>query len=180
MSIIIIYNSKTGFTKKYADWIAAELNCSVLPYKDLPKATITTDDIVIFGSRVHAGKIEHLNKVKLRFVNKQSFIVFATGATPASETKAIDRIWTNNFTEAEISLIPHFYMQSGLNYENMGFIDRTIMKTVAKLMSGKEEKSETEAGFEQAIKSSYDITSREYIMPLANYVNGNFNFGRGK
>jgi len=178
MKIIIICNSKTGFTKRYADWIAEELSCNVVPYNDLPKTIINADDIVIFGSRIHAGKVEHLKKIKSRFLNNHDLIVFATGGTPASETDAIDRIWTNNFTDTERNLIPHFYFQSGMNYEKMGFIDKTVMKTVATLLSRNKDKNDFETGFEQAIQNSYDVSSREYIMPLVKFVKSKYSLSR--
>ena len=173
MKIIIVYNGKTGFTKRYADWIAEELECSSLSYKNFSKKVIEENDIIIFGSRVHAGKIERLKKIKSQFINKsiQKLIIFACGATPVFEKNVIDKIWVNNLSESEIKSIPHFYMQSGLNYEGMGFLDRTIMKTVAKLMSKKQNKTNEEAGFTQAVQSSYDISSKEYILPLVNCVN---------
>ena len=174
MEIIIYYNSKTGFTKKYADWIAEELKCSILPYRDFIKNAPNKNSIVIFGSRLHAGKIEYLNKVKSCFADKQNLIVFVTGATPAAETTVIEKMWEANFTNDEIKIIPHFYLQSGLNYAKLGFIDRNIMKIVSKLVDGKKNKNETENGFSQAIKTSHDISSREYITPLLKYIRNKY------
>ena len=176
MKIIIIYNSKTGFTKKYVDWIVEEIKCDVKSYKDIAKIVIETDDIIIFCSRIHAGKIEYLNKIKSNFYNhsRKNLIVVATGATPAFEEEVINKNWINNFTETELESIPHFYLQSGLDYKKMGFVDRNLMKIIAKLLSGKKNKTETEKGFEQAIKHSHDISSKEYIMPLINFIKDNF------
>jgi len=103
MKTIIVYNGKTGFTKKYAVWIAEELKCSILSYKDFTKKVIEKNDIIIFGSRVHARKIEHLQKLKSQFVNKsiQKLIIFACGATPVFEKNVIDKIWANNLSENE-------------------------------------------------------------------------------
>lgn len=44
------------------------------------------------------------------------------------------------------------------------------MKMAAAAMSKKQNKTEHEAGFEQAIKSSYDISSKEYVKPLVEYI----------
>ena len=168
MRVILFYNGKTGFTKRYADWIAQELNCEVKPFKDFEKTKVGEDDLVIFGSRIYAGRIERLNKIKSRV--KDNLIVFASGATPITAENSISKIWAENFTETEREAIPHFYMQSGLNYEKMGFIDRSIMKNVAKIMGKQKGKTADEAGFAEAIRSSYDISSREYIIPLIQCV----------
>jgi hypothetical protein len=52
----------------------------------------------------------------------------------------------------------------------MSFVDRTLLKTVAKFLRKKKDKSDEEAGFAQAISGSYDISSRESVMPLVNFV----------
>ena len=33
MSTIVVYQSETGFTKKYAEWIAEALDCEAVPFK---------------------------------------------------------------------------------------------------------------------------------------------------
>jgi len=160
MKIIIVYNSKTGFTKRYAEWIAEEMNCDILPYKEFTEATANGFDIIIFGSRLFVGKVEYLDKIK-SYISKhpeQKLIVFATGATPAAEEETINKIWTDNFSETEIKTIPHYYMQGGLDYGKMGFADGTMMKVAAKLSK------------DPALKKSYDIASRKFIAPLLNHL----------
>lgn len=172
MRIIVIYKSKTGFTKRYAEWIAEELKCDILDYKNLSRSSIAEYDFVIYGSRVHAGKIDGIKKIKALFSDNEmsKLIIFATGATPLEVEDVINTIWKSNFSNEELKIISHFYMQGGLNYEKMGILDRMIMKILAKILSRKKDKSSDEAGFEQAIGSSYDISSREYIAPLIQFV----------
>ncbi len=165
MKTFIVYNSKTGFTERYAQWIAEETGGTLLSYKKCSDAPIAPDDLVIFGSRLHAGKIEHFDKIKRRFTSRLA--VFAVGGVPGDVADALEKIWAGNFTEEERARIPHFYMQGGINYEKMGYIDRTMMKTAAKFMSRQQDK-----GFASMIQNSYDISSREYIRPLVDYVEG--------
>lgn len=33
MKAVIIYYSKTGFTRRYAQWLAEDLNCPAVPYQ---------------------------------------------------------------------------------------------------------------------------------------------------
>lgn len=117
MKIIVIYKSRTGFTKKYAEWISEELNCKIIDYKDVSEHNLNDFDIVIYGGRVHAGRIDGLENIKKIVEDKKcKLIVFATGATPIAATKEIEELFKNNFPDESI---PHFYMQSGLCYEKM-------------------------------------------------------------
>ncbi len=165
MKVFIIFNSKTGFTERYAKWIAEETGGELLPYRNGFDAPTGPDDLVIFGSRLHAGSIEHFDKIKRRF--KGRLVVFAVGGVPGDVTGALEKIWAGNLTEEERARIPHFYMQGGISYERMGFIDRTMMKTAAKVMGRQKDK-----GFASMIQNSYDISSKEYIKPLVDCVKG--------
>ena len=57
-------------------------------------------------------------------------------------------------------------MQSGICYEKMSFANRTLMKMMSNVLSKKKNKDSVEEGFSQAIKNSYDISSKEYAAPL--------------
>ncbi len=172
MKIAVIYKSKTGFTKQYAEWIAEDLNCECLDFEKLNKAALGAYDYLIFGGRLSAGRIDGWKKF-LTYVadhpNKK-LAVFATGATPQVEKEHIDLVWNNNLSEAERKMVPHFYMQAGLNYEKMGFGGRMAMKIFAFILKMKPNKDAIESGTQQAISQSFDNSSREYIAPLVQCI----------
>ena len=175
MKITIYVNSKSGFTKKYAEWIKEEIDCEIKKYKEIFKTKPGADDIFIFGSRLFAGKIQYLEKVKkhIRKFPEKKFIVFVSGASPQFANDIISTVWKTNFTEAENASIPHFYMQSGLNYEKMGFAEKLLMKTAARLMNAKKDKAKNDVNFAEALSKSFDMSKKEYIMPLVKYLKEN-------
>ena len=173
MKTIVVYKSKTGFTKRYAEWIADELKCDISEYKNISGTSVVRYDLIIFGSRLHAGRIDGLDKIKelIAHNGNSDLIVFATGAMPSAAEDTLEEIWRSNFTEDELNRTPHFYMQGGLDYEKMGMFDRFLMKAFATALRKKRNKTQEEISTEQAIKSSFDASSREYIAPLIQYVN---------
>ena len=50
MKSIVIYNSQTGFTKKYADWITEAAGCEAVPLKKVRKVKLAEYDAIVFGS----------------------------------------------------------------------------------------------------------------------------------
>ena len=168
MKILLIYKSKTGFTKKYADWICKEINCRLESIKNIKKIDFSQYDLVIYGSRIHAGRIDGLNKIKKLNLDKK-LIIFATGATP-KETPSITEVWNSNLTEEELKNIKHFYIPAGLNYEKMGFLDKMMMKMASIMLEKKNNKSKEDIGMQNSIKKSYDISSKERIKPLIEYI----------
>lgn len=170
--IIIVYKSVTGFTKEYAEMIAQEMDCLLIDLKNVTAQMMSEVDIVIFGSRMHAGMIDGLKKAKQLFAQSKAsqFIVFATGAMPNEEKETIDEMWKNNFSSEELQNISHFYMQSGLRYEKMSFFDKMMMKVFCRMMKKKKNKSEKEQQLADIIGTSYDISSKLYIMPLVAFL----------
>lgn len=169
--ILVVYKSKTGFAKKYAEIIGKELSCEVVELTKVTKEKMSTYDEIIYGGGLYAGTINGFKNAKEMFEKSKAkqFVVFACGATPNAVKEKIDEIWKVNLAEEE-NTIPHFYMQAGLCYERMSFFDKVLMKIMAKALSKQENKNEVDAGMEQAISSSFDISSEEYVKPLVNYI----------
>ena len=166
--IIVLYNSKTGFTQKYADLLAAELGCTALPLKNAP-SDLSQYSAVVFGSRLHAGIFDGWKKAQklLQSRGAKKLVVFATGAMPNEAEDTIQTMWEQNLTPAEREAIPHFYLQAGLCYEKMGGMDRAMMKFAAWAMTRKKAKTPEDEAFQNAISKSYDISDPKYLRPLA-------------
>lgn len=64
MKILLIYKSKTGFTEKYAYWIMEEIKCDIEKISTIQNIDFKRYDLIIYGSRIHAGRIDGLNKIK--------------------------------------------------------------------------------------------------------------------
>ena len=172
MRILVTYKSKTDFTKRYAEIIAKEVDGYLMDFKEVTAEKMSEFDVVVYGGGLYAGMVNGLKKAKEMFEKSfaKKFIVFATGGTPNEATKEIDVVWKNNLTVEELASIPHFYMQSGICYEKMSFANKTLMKMMSNVLSKKKNKDSAEESFAQAIKSSYDISSKEYAEPLIKFL----------
>lgn len=120
-NVIILYNSKTGFTKQYAELLALELGCTALPLSRAP-ADLSGYDAVVFGSRLHAGMLDGWKKARKLLAKRgaKKLAVFATGAMPNGAEEQLRQVWGQNLTPGEREAVPHFYLQAGLCYEKMG------------------------------------------------------------
>ena len=174
--ILVCYKSVTGFTKKYAEMIAEELDCTLMDFKEVTVETVSQYDTVIFGGRCYAGAIDGLKKAKeiIAEGDVRNFAVFAVGATPNIAEETIQEAWRRNLTCDELRSIPHFYMQGGLRYEKMPLHEKLMMKAFASVMKSKikrkKDKTEEDQEFIRTISSSYDISDKEYIKPLVSFL----------
>ena len=172
-NMIVLYNTWTGFTQRYAQLIGKELDCPVQTLKDAP-ADLSQYDAVVFGSRLHAGSLDGWKKAQglLQSRGAKKLVVCATGAMPNEAEEQIQKVWEQNLTRSEQKTIPHFYLQAGLCYEKMGGVDRAMMKFAAWAMTRKKAKTEEDKAFQNAISGSYDISDPKYIRPLVDYIRG--------
>lgn len=176
-NILIIYKSSTGFTKKYAEIISSEIKCTLATYKNITPGILQKYNTIVFGSRAHAGKIDGYKKIKKMLGNYSSckFVLFVTGATPSNAKNVINEFWQQNLTPSELAKIPHFYMPGGLCYEKMSMKDKLMMKGLALILQNKKDKNSYEKELEQAIKNSYDISSKKYATPLISFLKNTSN-----
>lgn len=82
--MIIVYESKTGFTKKYADMLAQKTKLKAYRVKELPKDI--KDEEIIFLGWIKAGKIQGLGKVKKHNIKAVCASGTARNAEPDEET----------------------------------------------------------------------------------------------
>ena len=164
---IVLYNSHTGFTRRYAELIAQELDCPACALKDAP-SDLSQYGAVVFGSRLHAGIFDGWKKAKKLLAKRgaKKLVVFATGAMPNEAEEQIQKVWEQNLTPEELKTIPHFYLQAGLCREKLGFGDRAMLKVAAWAMGRKKAKTAEDEAFVNAISSSYDILDPKYIRPV--------------
>jgi menaquinone-dependent protoporphyrinogen IX oxidase len=170
MKKVVVYKSKTGFTQKYAYWIAEDLHCEVINLEKFSISEADQYDIIIFGGGIHAGRINGIKFIQnnLSLLSNKKLIVFATGATPPID-KEVERFRQNNIPNTID--IAFFYFQSGMNYTRMGGTDKLLMGMLKAVLNAKKNKSDVEQGTIDAIQNSYDYSSQSQIEPLISYIN---------
>ena len=84
MKTIVIYHSQTGFTKRYAEWIAQEAGADCLELSAAKKKDLTAYQAIIFGGWACAGSISKIGWFKGnidKWADKK-LIAFCVGASP--------------------------------------------------------------------------------------------------
>lgn len=170
MNTIIIYSSKTGFTKKYAQWMKEDLGCDCVPYEERGTVDLDKYQAVAFGSGTYIGKINKLGwlKKQLPQLRGKKIAVFFTGAM-APDASDVRRLERENFTPQELERIKPFYLQGGLNYAAMGIIDRFLMAGFRKMLKSHADSSK-ERVMLQNVQQSFDKTDRESLKAVEEYL----------
>ena len=159
MSKAVFYTSETGFTKQYAQWIAAALQCPCLSAKAVSAQSVASYDTVIYGGWIMGSGITGLDK--MRPMVKGKLVVFGVGSSPKSEAveKAIQQ-------QNHLDGLPFFYMEGGFHFEQLGFMKKTMLKMVKKSVEKKENKTEQDLFMVKVLGTSFDHSDIHNIDPL--------------
>lgn len=64
---IVLYQSKYGATRKYAEWIAEALGCSAVETKKADVEQVREYDLIILGGGVYASGIASLSFLRKNY-----------------------------------------------------------------------------------------------------------------
>lgn len=102
MKTIVIYHSKTGFTKRYAEWIAEATGADCLALSEAKNQDLAEYEAIIYGGWACAGSIRKIKWFKSnieKWTNKR-LIAFCVGASPI-ENPEIELALKQNFNDLE-------------------------------------------------------------------------------
>ena len=163
MKKIEVYKSATGFTAKYANWIAEELGCEAKEFENIKGNELSDYDVVIYGGWIMANMISGYDKIKM--MNLKKVIVYGVGMSVPSD-EVIGRIAEQN----KIFRDDFFYFEGGYRPEKVGFFKRMMMNMIKKSIEKKPEKTAEDIHMLEIFKGA-DNTDRAAIEPLINHLN---------
>ena len=171
MKALIVYLSKTGFTKRYAQWLKEDLSCDCVPFDQRGQVDLSPYGAVVFGSSVHAGRIRKLGwlKKQLPALAGKRVALFFTGAMPPDQ-ETVQQCLAQNLTSEEQRQVKAFYLWGGLNYQAMGPVDKWMMGVFRKMLASKKDPTPQDRQTAQMVAASYDKTDRASLKPLEDYL----------
>lgn len=169
---IILYQSKYGATKKYAEWLKEKTGYDCIETKKANVSHLLSYDTIILGGGVYASGILGLKFLKKnigRLADKK-IAVFAVGASPYDE-KAIIQARNLHFKDA-LCNIPLFYFRGTWDEEAMSFRDRTLCKMLQKAVAKQnpDEYEPWQKALMCAVGQKCDWTDKSYLEPLLKYI----------
>ena len=173
METLVVYKSKTGFAKKYAEWISEELSADLIEHSKVGRDTFLKYKTIIFGGGLYVGGINGVKLIlkNLENLDDKKIIIFASGATPDREETTTE-LRNLNFTSKQQSKIRFFYLRGGFDFSKLGIIDKLLMILLKmKLRMKKESKrGPDEKGMLAAYQATSDFTKKKYIVDLIKYA----------
>lgn len=159
--MIIVYESKTGFTKKYAEMHSEKTGFKVYKVKELSKININEE--IIFLGWMKIGKVQGLEKV--RNFNLKVVCGSGTGRTAEPDAETI-------ITRNKLKKVQFFYLRGGcFPLKDLRGIDRMMMSMFVKTLKKRKDKDEKLIESIDTIENGFDGVKEENLIPVIEWLN---------
>jgi len=175
----VIYKSKYGSTKKYAQWLSEALSGDLFDCGSVEIGKLRDYDTIVCGGGTYAGSINGIGAYKKicgAFKGKQ-LILFTCGlADPADPVKmqqskdAVKKALTPEVFET----VSVFHLRGGMEYAKLNFLHRFMMNIVKNMMAKKDPAAMTDAQRDslQSYGKDVDYTDKAAIAPIVAFACG--------
>lgn len=166
--VVILYQSRYGSTKKYAQWLQEKLGCTMMETKSAKLQDVMQYDTIILGGGIYVNTVagisflrKHIEKLK----NKR-ILVFAVGAAPKSE-EYIQAVEHQNL-KGLLQGIPFYYCRGEWNEEVLNLKDKTMINMFKKMLAKKDLSSlpTYEVEMIDSLTEQKDWTDPSYLEPI--------------
>jgi menaquinone-dependent protoporphyrinogen IX oxidase len=164
MKSLILYKSKYGSTKQYAQWLHTEINSDIFELDKCP--SLDNYEIVILGGGVYMGKIngsEFISKNWNSLQNKKVILFSTSGAEPRDPE--LQKVYENSIPEEMRSHIQYFPLDGACNYKDLTFLHKVLSFIGSLFQKNPIKKYEMRHGFNRVKKENVNQIV-EYIQAL--------------
>ena len=169
---IVVYKSKYGSSKWYAEKIAEKCNLECKDLKQIKIDNFKDYEIIVFCGAVYASGVSYKKFLNKNFdkIKDKKIILFLNGASPYDEA-TFNNVVKSNFS-SEIASLPIFYGRGMWDLEKMSFTHKVLCKMLIKMVAKKEGKElqPWEQALMEAKDKSCNWTDEKYIEPLVDCV----------
>lgn len=172
---IILYQSKYGATKKYADWLTEATGFDCMETKKATLAAVQPCETIVLMGGVYTSGVAGLSFLKKHIASLKGkrILIFAVGASPYDEA-AVEQARIHNL-KGDLAGLPFFYGRGAWDLAGMTLGDRTLCKLLLKAVSKQDpatyepwQKALTEAA---KADSAVDWTDKAWLEPLLAALN---------
>lgn len=183
---IVIYESKYGFTERYANWIAKTLSCPMIEKKNFHAKDFANYDTIIYGGGLYAGGISGIKLLTQNFpqIRSKNIILFTCGLANPDDPANVSHIRESlkKVLTPEILDIFHiFHLRGGIDYSRLNLVHRSMMAMLARMLSKKspEDLREEDQLLLETYGKTIDFTNQDTIQPLIDYALGTGQIEKG-
>lgn len=169
---LILYKSKYGSTKKYAEMLQSRLNCDIFNLDNSQNLNFKNYDTIIFAGAIYASGIAGINSLRKNYeeLKDKKLAILCVGASPYEE-KALEEIKIKNL-KSDLIHIPLYYARGAWDESKMTIRDKLLCKMLIIHIRKKDPKTYEPwmKALVEAIGNQCDWVDEKYLRPLIEYI----------
>ena len=170
----VLYKSKYGASKQYAEWIAEDLNCIAIDVKNaIPDDLENYYDTIILGGGLYANSIAGASLIVKKFekLKNKNLIFFSVGITPLDCRDYYDKlVIEKTFPENMRNDIKVFNFLGKMLTDELTMPHKAALKMLKGIMQKKENPTEMEKMLVDLCDYNKSEIDRKQINDLVNFV----------
>lgn len=171
---LIVYTSKYGSTKQYAQWLAEALSCEAKPLASVTTQDLAACETVLYGGGLYVGRVSGFQKFlkKLPQNGQQRLVLFMVGSTNPELQARYDEIAKQNIPAEWQPRFQAFGLRGDQKFSQMSWIHSIMMRMPKAMMERKppEERTEDDRHFLENYGKDIAYASQEAIGPIVDYL----------
>lgn len=175
--IAVIYESKYGSTKRYAEWIAKALSCPLFERKKFNPKDFVQYEMIIYGGGLYAGGVSGIKLItqNWKLLSDKKIILFTCGIADPNAAANVSHIRDSLAKVLSEEMMEHiclFHLRGGLDYSRLNFAHKAMMSMLRQMLLKKD--ADTLSSEDRQLLDTYgkhvDFTDRKSIQPLVAYA----------
>lgn len=174
-NIVVVYESKYGSTKKYAQWIAEEAKADLIEKSEIDVNKLMEYDTIIYGGGLYASGIAGISTITKNYerIKDKKIIVFTVGLASTDREEVFTPIIEKRFSKNMSEKIKFFHLRGCIDYNKLGIIHKSMMAMMKIMISKKNAKELTND--DKELLATYggkaDFVDKNTIAPLLLFLN---------
>ncbi|MDF1494935.1 flavodoxin domain-containing protein [Caproiciproducens sp. CPB-2] len=167
----VIYRSKSGFTEKYARWIAEEADADLLEADGAKLENLLRYGTIVYGGGLYVGGINGVKLITghMKELADKKLIVFGVGASPC-RPNTVEEVRRTNFSKEAMEKIHFFLLRGGFDLNKCNLKDKMLMNLLKVKLEKAPETDEDAKGMLACYDHPADFTSRDAIRPILDCI----------
>lgn len=168
---LLIFNSKNGSTRQYAEWLMKEIDCDVIEYSRSRLGYASLYKNVIYGGWIRGAEITRLMLLKQNSSNfhldEKRLIIFGVGISePSKDYRQMikGRNGIGSLSENDFFILPGRF-----DPKRLGATDRAALNVMKSGMLASVEGDEREV-LEDRLENGYDGIDAERLAPIVEEI----------
>ena len=161
--VLIVYKSKYGSTKQYAQWINRDIPSDLVDAEKEDKPDFAVYDVIVFGGYIRMGRIGVAPLIVKNWgdIKAKKVVLFTSSGTPPGHPN-IQKIYHSDLPEEIRRETKYFPLRGKIVSKDLSFFDKFLV-AVGRIM-------ERDESLRSLMNEDYNEVKQENLIPLLAYM----------